>query len=426
MIPNKIMAFVIIFCLFALLILGVPIAFTLGIVGLISVLIFGITTTTQIAQSSFANLDSFVLLAIPFFILAGNVMVHANLARYLVDFMQALARPITGGLAVGTTLVAALFGAMTGSSAASSAALGKIILPELTKKNHPLSFAAGLIAAGGTLAIMIPPSLTFVIYGAIAQVSVTDLFLAGIVPGLFTAALLSILAWYMVRRNKWGFHGKFSIVEVWQTSIKAIPALLMPLIVLGGIYTGFFTPTEAAAVSALYGILIGGFVYRTLNFQNLLQIFTDSAKTTAVVLFIIAGAIFIGMISTLAGIPSTIVRLVEDFNLSRVLYLLIVNVIIIILGCFFDGVTILTVFTPMFLPSAKVLGIDLIHFAMMITLNIEIASVTPPVGVNLFVISGIAKKSIEYVARGVLPFIFVLLFALAVVTYVPSMSLVFK
>jgi len=420
------MAFVIIFCLFVLLAFGVPIAFTLGIVGLISVLVFGITTTTQIAQSSFANLDSFVLLAIPFFILAGNVMVHANLARYLADFMQALARPITGGMAVGTTLVAALFGAMTGSSAASSAALGKIILPELTQKNHPLSFAAGLIAAGGTLAIMIPPSLTFVIYGAIAQVSVSDLFLAGIVPGLFTAALLSILAWYMVRRNKWGFHGKFSIAEVWQTGIKAVPALLMPLIVLGGIYTGFFTPTEAAAVSALYGILIGVFVYRTLNFKNLLHVFSDSSKTTAVVLFIIAGAIFIGMISTLAGIPSTIVRLIESFNLSRPMFLLIVNVIILILGCFFDGVTILTVFTPMFLPSAKLLGIDLIHFAVMITLNIEIASVTPPVGVNLFVITGITKTSIEFVARGVLPFIYVLLVALAVITYIPSMSLVFK
>lgn len=420
------MAYTLIISLFGLLAIGVPIGFALGIIGFESVLIFGVTSTTQIAQSAFANLDSFVLLAIPFFILAGNVMLHSNLAKYLADAMQALCRPVAGGLAVGTTMICALFGAMTGSSAAAAAALGKVIIPVLTERNYPDKFAAGLIAAGGTLAIMIPPSLAFVIYGAIAQVSVADLFLAGIVPGLFTTALLAILALYMARRNKWGVIGKFSIVEVRQTSLKAIPALMMPVIILGGIYGGFVTPTEAAAVSALYGIFIGIFLYRSLNFKNLVNIFIDSAKNTAIVLFIISGAIFVGMVSTMAGIPTAIVKFVEQSNFSPTDYLLIVNILILILGCFFDGVTILTVFTPMLLPSAKVLGIDLIHFAVMITLNIEIASVTPPVGVNLFVISGVMKKPIEYVVGGVIPFIFVLLIALVVITYVPSMSLVFK
>ena len=419
------MAVFLVFALFALLALGVPVAFALGTVGLATILLFDVTSLTQLAQSQFSGLDSFVLLAIPFFILAGNIMVEARMAPQLFDLMRALTRPIRGGDAVGATLSAALFGAMTGSSVASAAALGRIVIPELDRAGYPRSFSGGLLAAGGTLGIMIPPSIVFVIYGAMAQVSVTDMFKAGILPGVLVTLLLIGVTLVLAGRNGWGGQGPFSLQRMLRALGRAGPALLMPAIVLGGIYGGVFTPTEAAAISAAYGLFVAAFVYRSAGLRGFAAIFVRSAKMTASILFIVAQALFIGLLATLAGIPSGIVEAVGSLALEPWMFLLIVNLALLVLGCFLDGVTILTVVAPLLLPAVLALGIDPIHFGIILTLNIEIAAITPPIGMNLFVISGISDTRPEQVIHGVVPFVGAMLLALALVTYLPWISLAF-
>lgn len=417
------MAAFLIVALFALLALGVPVVFALGFVALVTILAFDVTSLTQMAQSQFSGLDSFVLLAIPFFILAGNVMVEARMASQLFGFMRSLTGPIRGGDAVGATMSAAIFGAMTGSSAASAAALGRIIIPELDRANYPRRFSAGLLAAGGTLGIMIPPSIVFVIYGAMAKVSVTDMFKAGIIPGMLVTACLLVVTIYMSRRYGWGEQYPFSAVKAFRAFAAAGPALMMPVIVLGGIYGGIFTPTEAAAISAIFGLFVGMVVYRSIGVKVLGVIFVRSSVMTATILVIVAQALLIGMLATLAGIPSGIVGLVNAMQLEPWMFLLIVNIVLLILGCFLDGVTILTVITPLLLPAVRDLGIDPIHFGIMLTLNIEIAAITPPIGMNLFVISGISKTPPEEVVRGVVPFVGIMLIALIIITYMPWFSL---
>ena len=418
------MAIFLLTSLFVLLIIGVPVAFALGLVGLASVYFYGVTSMVQMAQSQFANLDSFVLLAIPFFVLAGNVMVEGRMAAQLFDFVRAATRAVTGGAAIAGCLASALFGAMTGSSAASAAALGRVIIPELDRLGYPRDFSAGLFAAGGTLGIMIPPSIVFVIYAALAKVSVTDMFIAGIVPGFFLTLLMVVLTAALAKRNRWGDRGTFSWLEVGSSLLGAGPALLMPVLVLGGIYGGIFTPTEAAAIAAVYGIIVGGAYYRSVGLGSIHRIFSESAKMTAGVLFILAQALFIGMLANLAGIPQVIVDAIGAADLSAWEFLLIANLVLLVLGCFLDGITLLTVVTPLLLPSIRHLDIDLIHFGIILTLSIEIAAITPPIGINLFVISGVSKTPMEKVARGVLPFGVVMLLALIVIIYVPWLSLV--
>ncbi len=415
------MAVYILSSLFVMLALGVPVAFALGLVGLGAILLFQGTSLTQLAQSQFANLDSFVLLAIPFFILAGNIMVRGGLASHLYTFMRALTRPISGGPALGGVLASAIFGAMSGSSAAAAAALGRVTIPELDRLGFPRGVSAGVMAAGGTLSILIPPSIVFVIYGAMAQVSVADLFIAGIVPGAFLAVLIGAVTLFICVRGGWSPSERWTLRELWQTGYRAVPALFMPAIVLGGIYGGIFTPTEAAAVSAAYGLFVAIFVYRTLSPADLPDVFMESARATATILFILAGALFLGLLSTLAGIPQAIVQGVNALNLTQWQFLLALNLILLVLGCFLDGITILTVITPLLLPSLRELNVDLIHFAIILTVNIEIASITPPIGMNLFVISSVSRTPIERVARGVIPFILVLGAGLLIITYLPGL-----
>lgn len=419
------MSAMLIISLIGLLILGVPVGFALWITGLVAVLVFKVTSFTQIAQSMFSGLDSFVLLAIPFFILAGNIMLRSGFAKYLFDLMQSLVGGVSGGASIGASGASAIFGAMTGSSVASAAALGRVMIPVMGTLGYPRPFTAGLMAAGGTLGILIPPSVTFVIYAEMAQQSVKDLFLAGVVPGLVAATAIGIVAFWIARRKGYGKATEpFSLQRVWQSFVFAGPALLMPGIVLGGIYFGIFTPTEAAAVSAVYGVLVGMLVYRTIKLSDLPGIFVDSARSTGAILFILSGALFVGMVATLAGIPDAIVNTITHLNLSPLAFLFLVNLMLLVLGCFLDGFTLLTVVTPLLLPTVKALDINLIHFAIVLTLNIEIAAITPPVGLNLFVITGISGTTMHEVAAGAFPFVFALMAALILLTIFPSITLV--
>ena len=340
--------------------------------------------------------------------------------------MRSLTGWAPGGTAVGAGLACGVFGAMTGSSAASSAALGGVVIPELDRCGYPRHFSAGLMAAGGTLAILIPPSIVFVIYAVMAGVSVTEIFKAAVVPGIMMTGLIVAVTVLLAWRNRWDIRIPFSGHSCLTAFLRAVPVLFMPFIVLGGIYSGVFTPTEAAAVSALYGILIGVFLYRNTSFSTLLIIFRKSAVSTSTILVIVAQALLIGLLATSAGIPASILSIVNTAELLAWQFLLIVNVILVVLGFFFDGVTILTVATPLLLPTVRELGIDLIHFGIILTVNIEIASITPPVGMNLFVISSVSKTPIEQIVRGVMPFLGVIVFALIIITYVPAITFIYR
>jgi C4-dicarboxylate transporter DctM subunit len=420
------MALFIIACMLILMLIGVPVFFTLGITGLLTILFFDVTSLIQLAQSQFSGLNSFVLLAIPFFILAGHVMVETRIAPQLFTFMRSLTGFLPGGTGVGAGLACGVFGAMTGSSAASSAALGGVVIPELDRCGYPRSFSSGLMAAGGTLAILIPPSIVFVIYAVMAGVSVTEIFKAAVVPGILMTLLIIAATLYMAWRNGWDTVTAFSFRDVGVSFYKAVPALMMPFIVLGGIYSGMFTPTEAAAVSAVYGIAVGALLYRNTSLSTLARIFTKSAVSTSSILVIVAQALLVGLIATSAGIPAAILSVVNAADLEAWQFLLIVNIVLIIFGFFFDGVTILTVATPLLLPTVKALDIDLIHFGIILTLNIEIACITPPVGMNLFVISSVSRTPLEVIVRGVLPFLAAIVVALIIITYVPAISFVYR
>jgi len=405
------------------LVIGVPVGFALWLSGLIFVYATGATSLTQVAQSIYSSLDSFILLAVPFFILAGNIMLRSGFAKHLFAFMQSLVGGVPGGASIGASGASAIFGAMTGSSVASAAALGRTMIPTMEALGYPRRYTAGLMAAGGTLGILIPPSVAMVIFAELSQQSVKSLFLAGVVPGLIAAVAIGIVAFTIAFRHGYGARTEpFSLRVVWQTFVKAAPALGMPAIVLGGIYLGYTTPTEAAALSVVYGLLIGMCVYRSIGIRDLPLIFLESARGTGSILFILSGALFIGMLATLVGIPQSIVGLIETFNLSPLGFLLIANVMLIALGCFLDGFTLLTVVAPLLLPTVAALGIHPIHFAIVLVLNIEIAAVTPPIGLNLFVITGISGTTMKDVAIGVAPFVVALIGVLLLLTFIPYLS----
>jgi len=409
--------------LLLILLAGVPIAYAIGGVAMLGNHWFDATSFTRLAETQFSSLNSFVLLAIPFFVLAGNIMLKGLMARSLFDLMHALTRWLTGGSAIGATGACTLFGTMTGSSAASAAALAPVIVPELGRLGYPRRMACGLTAAGGTLGIMLPPSVVFIIYGVLTGTSVASLFLAGIIPGLFLAVLLALTCYFLARRHGMGTAERFNTAEALHHLRRAFPSLLMPVIVLGGIYSGWFTPTEAAAISVVYALLITRYVYKTLKWKDLPGIFIESAHNSAVILIILSASLGIGLLASFLGTADWLAEQLLSYELNAWQFLLAVNLLLLLFGAFFDGFTLLVLFTPLLLPALIALDIDLIHFCIIMTANIEIASITPPVGLNLFVISSTTRIKLMEVAYGALPFVGVLLVGLLLITYIPWLSL---
>jgi C4-dicarboxylate transporter DctM subunit len=407
-----------------LLLAGVPVGFALWTTGLVAVYFLDLGSPLQIAQSLYSGLDSFILLAIPFFILTGNIMVKGQISKPLFSMMQNLTTRIRGGQAVATCLTCAAFGAMTGSSIASAAALSKMTMTELSEQGYPASFVAGLLAAGGTLGILLPPSVVLVVFASLAQISVGQLFIVALVPGLVTATALTFTTYVVVVRNGYGHRGSAhpSLRTIMKCVLHALPAFGVSLIIIGGIFSGLTTPTEAAALAAAYALILAVLVLRQLSFRDIPELLSDSAKSTASILFIVSGAVFIGFLSTLAGVPDALVGFFQYLDLSWWQFLLIVNVSILVIGCFLDGFTILTVIAPILLPSVLAAGINPYHFAVVLTLNIEIAAITPPIGLNLFVLSSLTGHPIGTVARGVIPFAIALFATLLLVSFAPSLS----
>lgn len=414
-----------------LLICGAPIAVCLGMSSVAAMLVQGagkpiVAVMSVLPRICSASSSKFVLLAIPFFIISGNVMEKAGISGRLINLAEKCLGHIKGGMAMVCIVVSCFFAAISGSGPATVAALGLIMIPALVKAGYPAAFSCALMAAGGAIGVVIPPSITFVVYGSIADASITSLFKAGMVPGLLMGAGLIITALVIGRKCDLKVSPKASGAERWAAFKDAVPGLLMPVIILGGIYGGIFTPTEAAAVSVFYGLFVGFVIYKDLNLKKLSDIMVDSCSTTATVMFITMGASLFAYVLTRARLDEAIENVMLNVTGgSVVIFFIIVNIVLLIAGCFLDSTSALYIFTPLFAPVALQLGIDPIHLGVVMIVNLAIGLFTPPVGVNLYVACGIGKISIEDISKGIIPCLVAMLIILLLITYIPAISLMF-
>lgn len=414
-----------------LLVLGAPIAICLGMSSVAAILVQGAGKPLDAIMSVLPRLCSsasskFVLLAIPFFILSGNVMEKAGISGRLINLAEKCLGHIKGGMAIVCVVVSCFFAAISGSGPATVAALGLIMIPALVKAGYPAAFSCALMAAGGAIGVVIPPSITFVVYGSIADASITSLFMAGMVPGLLMGAGLIAAALLLGRRLDLKVMPRATKKERWQAFKEAFWGLLMPVIILGGIYGGIFTPTEAAAVSVFYGLIVGIFIYREIDFKKTIDILIDSCSTTATVMFITMGATLFAYVLTRARLDLAIKGFMLNVTGGNViLFFLIVNIVLLIAGCFLDSTSALYIFTPLFAPVALELGIHPIHLGVVMIVNLAIGLFTPPVGVNLYVACGIGSIKIEEISKGIVPCLIAELLILLLVTYIPGISLLF-
>ena len=420
----------ILFGLFALfLLLGAPIATCLGMSSVAAMIALGAGRSLDVVLGTVPQLVSAaitksVLMAIPFFILGGNIMEKSGISSRLINLAQSCVGHFKGGVAMVCVLVACFFAAISGSGPVTVAALGLILTPAMIEVGYKPAFAAALMATAGAIGVIIPPSITFVVYGSISDVSIGDLFISGVIPGLLMGAALILITLWLGRKAELKLLPRASWKERWGAFKEAFWGLLMPVIILGGIYGGIFTPTEAAAVSAVYGLFVGLFVYRSLSLRDMKKILIDSASTTAVVMLITAAASLFAYVLTRARIDVAISSALESFaGGNTVIFLIIVNVCLLIAGCFLDSTSALYIFTPLFLPVAQALGMNLVHFGTIMIVNLAIGLVTPPVGVNLYVACGIAKIDLKTISKAVVPLIITSLVVLLLVTYVPQLSL---
>ena len=414
----------IIFVLLLLLMLtGMPISIALGL----TVLGFLFTMTTvpidAVALKLFSGIEKFEIMAIPFFILAGNFLTHGGVARRMINFATSMVGHWHGGLALAGVLACALFAAVSGSSPATVVAIGSIILPAMVAQGYPKAFGAGVITTSGALGILIPPSIVMVMYSVTTNTSVGQLFMAGVVPGLMLAFLLGLTTWYLARKHGYPRMTKASWAERWVSFRKSVWGLLLIVVVMGGIYSGKFTPTEAAAMSAVYAFFIAVFVYKDLKLSQIPKVLLDSASLSAMLLYIITNAMLFSFLMTSEQIPQAMAAWIAEQGLGVVAFLLLVNVVLLMAGNFMEPSSIVLILAPILFPVAMKLGIDPVHFGIMMVVNMEVGMCHPPVGLNLYVASGITKMGISELTVAVLPWLLTMLAFLVVVTFVPQISL---
>lgn len=409
--------------IFALLMLvGTPIAAALGLTSIYAVLESG-HSLDNVARNMFSGLDSFTLMAIPFFIFAGDILLAGGASRRLIDVARKAIGWITGGLPIAGVISSMFFASLSGSSPATVAAVGGIMIPSLREANYSAKFSVGLMAAAGSLGIIIPPSITLLVYGVSAQVSISELFIAGIIPGIFIAVVLMIASYVFAKSQGYKPGARTPVKEVLKSIINAFWAILMPVIVLGGIYFGVFTPTEAASVAIFYSLFISMFIYKELNIKKLLEVTKRSVIISSMVMFVIASAQIFSWYLTVERIPSQIASDILSVSDNTIVIMLLITVILLIVGMFMDTSAAVLILTPVFLPIVLELGMSPIHLGIVMIVNLAIGMVTPPFGLNLFVGAGISKLPLTTVVRGTLPFVAILIFALLVITFTPSMSL---
>ncbi|MBW2308140.1 MAG: TRAP transporter large permease [Deltaproteobacteria bacterium] len=412
------------FAVFGLLLCsGLPIAFVLGITALAMIAMFSPTPLLMIPEVMYNSLYSFPLMAIPFFVIAAQFMVRGGTSRYLINAANCYVRHFWGGLAIVSVISCMIFAAICGSSVATALAMGVIVIPAMMARGYPRSFATGVVAASGTMGIMIPPSIALILYGIIVEESIPRLFLAGVFPGILEATLYIMwIHWYS---RKKGFRGgdRATAKETLEATVKAIPALSMPFIVLGGIYSGIVTVTEAASLAAVAAIIISLFIYREVKLREVLTVTGEAMKSAGMIMFIISTAIVFGNWITEAGIPARLVDFAREMNLSAIYFLIFVNILLLVLGMFLEVVSIMLITLPIILPVLIHLGIDPVHFGIIMTVNMEVALITPPVGLNLYVLSGVARAPLSEVTRGAFPFVILGFIEIAIVTYWPQFCL---
>jgi C4-dicarboxylate transporter, DctM subunit len=414
----------IIFVLLILLMLtGMPISIALGL----TVLTFLFTMTSvpieSVAMKLFTGIENFEIMAIPFFILAGNFLTHGGVARRMINFASSMVGHWHGGLALAGVLACALFAAVSGSSPATVVAIGSIILPAMIKQGFPKRFGAGVITTSGALGILIPPSVVMVLYSVTTNTSVGKLFMAGVVPGALLATCLGVTTWFLARKNNFPRLPKATWGERFTAFRKSVWGLLLIVIVMGGIYTGIFTPTEAAGMAAVYAFVIAVFVYKDLKIKQVGKVLLDSAAMSAMLLYIITNAVLFSFLMTSENIPQAMASWITSQGLGQVGFLLVVNVLLLIAGNVMEPSSIVLIMAPILFPVATTLGIDPIHFGVLIVVNMEVGMCHPPVGLNLYVASGITKMGISELTIAVMPWLLTMLGFLLLITYVPQISL---
>ena len=407
---------------FLLLFIGVPIAVSLGITSLVFLWQYHLGIQV-LAPNFYANIAKFPLLAIPFFILAGFLMDRIGLSRDLVNLLHLLIGPVPGGLGLVAVGGCVLFGAISGTGPADTAAIGAVMIPAMAKRGYDKGFAAALVASAATTDVLIPPSVAFVVYGVITETSIGGLFAAGVIPGLIMGLALILPVYLISKRHGWGGDRWGTKAEIWQAFKEAIWGLLAPVIILGGIYGGFFTPTEAAVIAVLYGFIVGILVYRNLTLKVMYEVFRDSAVSTSAVMLVVAFAGIFAWTGSTMGVMDRAAKAMLELSQNPIIILLLLNVLLLIAGMLLDAISIYYVFLPILIPLIKHFGWDPIWFGVMMTVNLAIGTITPPVALNLYVAANLANISMERISRSAVPFILALIVSLMIVTYIPSLSL---
>jgi C4-dicarboxylate transporter DctM subunit len=409
--------------LLALMLTGMPISISLGL----TVLTFLFTMTQvpleSVALKLFTGIEKFEIMAIPFFILAGNFLTHGGVARRMINFATSMVGHWYGGLGLAGVVACALFAAVSGSSPATVVAIGSILLPAMVRAGFPNRFGAGVISTSGALGILIPPSIVMVMYSVATNTSVGALFMAGVVPGIVLACVLGGVTWYRARKFDYPRQPKASWGERWKTFRASMWGLLLIVVVMGGIYTGIFTPTEAAAMSAVYAFIVAVFIYRDMGLKDVPKVLLNSANMSAMLLYIITNAVLFSFIMTNENIPQALADWMLTQGLGPIAFLLAVNVLLLMAGNFMEPSSIVLIFAPILFPVAVKLGIDPVHFGIMMVVNMEVGMCHPPVGLNLYVASGITKMGITELTVAVWPWLLSMLAFLMLVTYWPTLSL---
>ncbi len=409
----------------ALMLTGMPISIALGLTVLTFLFALTQVPLEAVALKLFTGIEKFEIMAIPFFILAGNFLTHGGVAKRMIRFASDMVGHFYGGLGLAGVVACALFAAVSGSSPATVVAIGSILLPAMVKAGFPNRFGAGIITTSGALGILIPPSIVMVMYSVSTNTSVGALFMAGVVPGLMLATMLGLTTWYLARKNDYPRLPKASFVQRMKSFKESIWGLMLIVVVMGGIYTGIFTPTEAAAISAVYAFVIAVFVYKDMGLKDVPRVLLSSANMSAMLLYIITNAVLFSFLMTSENIPQAMADWLLDKGLGVITFLLFVNIILLVAGNFMEPSSIVLIFSPILFPVAMKLGIDPVHFGIMMVVNMEVGMCHPPVGLNLYVASGITKMGITELTVAVWPWLLTMLVFLVVVTYWPGLSLWF-
>jgi len=409
--------------LFVLMALGMPVAVALGLSSLLTILFFANDSMASMSLKLFETAELYTLLAIPFFILGGTFMTTGGVAKRMIRFANSCIGHLRGGLAMASVMACMLFAAVSGSSPATVVAVGSIVIAGMVKAGYSKSFAAGVICNAGTLGILIPPSIVMVVYGAATETSVGKLFMAGVIPGIMLGLMLMVAIYIRARMLDVPRQPRAPMGEIVRSGRDSLWGLMLIVIILGGIYGGIFTPTEAAAVAAVYAFFIAVFVYRDIGLKQVPHVLLESGKVTVMLMFIVANALLFAHVLTTERIPQQIAETIVAWGMAPWQFLLVVNVLLLIAGMFMEPTGIILIMAPILFPIATRLGIDPVHLGIIMVVNLEIGMVTPPIGLNLFVTAGITNMSIMQVARAALPWTLVLLLFLMIITYVPAITL---